>query len=118
MSFLRRSIVPTSWSHADSYGGGAAGGVQPEESAYDRENGTMERQRNGPETEHRRDVSSRADVLSGADSGHIGLGWAPSLVRWSLMSLLGSPRLAWTSAPGHMALTQLTTAGLCPVLVS
>ena len=46
LSFLRRYIVPTSRSCADSYGGGVVGGVQPEESAYDRGSEQMERLRN------------------------------------------------------------------------
>ncbi|CAL8349781.1 unnamed protein product [Boreogadus saida] len=40
------NAVPASRSYADSSRGGAAGGVQPEESAYDRADGTMERRRN------------------------------------------------------------------------
>ena len=43
-------------SYADSSSGGATGGVQPEESAYGREDGTMERRRYGPEVGVRMDI--------------------------------------------------------------
>ena len=46
--FLRRSIVPSSRSYADSSGWTPPAAPPAEESAYDREDGTMEHRRNGP----------------------------------------------------------------------